>query len=172
MIAHDLQKIVEAYSLTCLSYEKAFNKQLLDLFISDLSGFTANQISEALQSHRKDPDRGRFFPKVADIIHQINKAEKQTDAKQIAELEWSKVLYAAARGIKPRDGKQETIGALQITGGVKVVGYAEPAELARLKKTFIDSFVTLSECKAEEVPEHLENAIELKQQKQQVVIRD
>ena len=172
MIAHDLQKIVEAYSLTCLSYEKAFNKQLLDLFISDLSGFTADQIAMALRTHRTDPDRGRFFPKVADIVYQIQKQSAPIDSASTIELEWSKVIKAVSRGVKPSNCTQETLGALQMVGGVQVVGYADAIELSRIKKAFADSYNALSNCRADEVPEHLHNAIELKQSKMAVIKRD
>jgi len=169
---NDKKQFADHFMLTCLAYEKEFNAEMAKLYFADLQEFTDCDVASAFSQHRKDPDRGRFFPKVADIIFQIQKLSRATDARQLAELEWSKVLRAAAKGLKPKDAAPEAIGALQITGGVKVVGYAEVPELARLKKTFIDSFTALLDCKASEVPGHLENALEIKNKKQQVAIRD
>lgn len=169
---NDKKQFADHFMLTCLAYEKEFNPEMAKLYFSDLKEFTDYDVVSAFSQHRKDPDRGRFFPKVADIIFQIQKLSRAIDARQLAELEWSKVLRAAAKGLKPKDATPEAIGALQITGGVKVIGYAEVPELARLRKTFIDSFTALQDCKASEVPEHLENALEIKNKKQQVAVRD
>lgn len=157
MIAHDLQKIVEAYSLTCLSYEKAFNKQLLDLFISDLREYSADQIAMALSNHRKDPDRGRFFPKVADVVFQIEKTAEKQDIRPLITIEWAKVIQAASHGRKPATDDQISIAALQLIGGVKSVGYAQPDELEKLKRAYAENYTALAAAQARELPKHLEN---------------
>jgi hypothetical protein len=170
MNAHDLQKIVEAYSLTCLSYEKAFNKQLLDLFISDLSGYSAQQIAGALQAHRTDPDRGRFFPKVADVVYQITLQNKKPETTP--ELEWFKVLKAAANGRKPITSNQTTLAALQMVGGCNAVGYAEQSNIERLKRSFMDAYKAIEQASANDLPQELENISALIAQKTGVQIRD
>jgi len=168
---NDKKQFADHFMLTCLAYEKEFKPELAKLYFSDLQEFDDYAVAAAFNAHRKDPDRGRFFPKVADIIHQIRKTDQRTDVRQLAELEWSKVVRAAAKGLKPKDATPEARGALQIAGGVKAVGYAEVTELLRLKKTFIDSFTALLDCKESEVPEHLDNALEIKNKKQQVIVR-
>lgn len=170
MNAHDLQKIVEAYSITCLSYEKAFNKQLLDLFISDLSCYSAQQISQALQDHRLDPDRGRFFPKVADLVYQIGLQNKKPDTTP--ELEWFKVLKAAGNGRKPVTDNEATLAALQMVGGCNAIGYAEQADLVRLKRSFMDAYKAIEQASANDLPPELENISALIAQKTGVQIRD
>lgn len=168
----DKKQFAENFMLTCLAYDKAFKPELANLFLADLAEFDINQVVHAMTAHRKEPDRGRFFPSIADIIFQINKSSKPVDAKSIAELEWSKVIAAASRGIAFKSDNEIAIGSLQMAGGVRLVGYAEPQELARLKKSFVDSYLSLSDCKAEQVPEHLNNAQQLKQIKMQVIKRD
>lgn len=172
MNKQDKQLFADGYALTCLAYEKKFNLEQANLYFGDLSEYEVRQVVSAITSHRKDPDRGRFFPSIADIIFQINKSSKPVDAKSIAELEWSKVIAAASRGITFKSDDEFAIASLQMAGGVRLVGYAEPQELARLKKSFVDSYLSLSDCKAEQVPEHLNNAQQLKQIKMQVIKRD
>ncbi len=172
MNKQDKQAFADGYALTCLAYEKKFNPEQANLYFGDLSEYEVSHVVSAMTSHRKDPDRGRFFPSIADLVFQINKASKPVDAKSIAELEWSKVIAAASRGAVFKSDNQIAIGSVQMIGGVRLVGYAEAQELARLKKGFIDCYLSLLDCKAEQVPEHLTNAQQLKQIKMQVVKRD
>ncbi len=172
MINTDKKAFADAFSLTCLAYEKTFNPELASLYFAELSEYSAGDVCHAMTCHRRDADRGRFFPSIADIVYQINKYNKSESDHHAVDLEWSKVLRASAKGIKPTECNQYALAALQMVGGVKVVGYAEVADLARLKKTFIDSYKSLVGCSSAQVPGHLSNAIELKQLKQRVVKRD
>lgn len=172
MNSADKKQFAENFMLTCLAYDKAFKPELANLFFAELSEFDVSQVVHAMTAHRKEPDRGRFFPSISDLVFQINKASKPVDAKSIAELEWSKVISAASRGAVFKSDNEIAAGSVQMIGGVRLVGYAETNELARLKKAFIDCYLSLSDCKAEQVPEHLANAQQLKQIKMQVVKRD
>lgn len=172
MNKQDKQAFADGYALTCLAYEKKFNPEQAQLYFGDLSEYDVGQVISAMTAHRKDPERGRFFPSIADLIFQINKANKPADLKTLAELEWSKVIAAASRGVALKSSDEISIGSLQMIGGVHLVGYAEQQELARLKKSFIDNYVALTDCKADQVPEHLTNAPKLKQIKMQVIKRD
>jgi hypothetical protein len=168
----DKKQFADHFMLTCLAYDKEFNPELAKLYFADLQEFQDSQVVSAFNQHRKDPDRGRFFPKVADIVYQIQKQSAPIDSASTIELEWSKVIKAVSRGVKPSNCTQETLGALQMVGGVQVVGYADAIELSRIKKAFADSYNALSNCRADEVPEHLHNAVELKQSKMAVIKRD
>jgi len=103
MKGNDLNRVVEAYALNCAAFDKPFKKELLDLYLHDLAGYSADQIVKAMSEHRKDPERGRFFPKVADMIYQITGTGKQQadNSDSLAELEWSKIYAAAANGNEP-----------------------------------------------------------------------
>lgn len=163
--------IADAFAACCITYDQQFSVEKAKVYSSLLEGYSAEEISNAFRDHMKDTDRGRFFPKPADVIYQIEKRNK-VSSEGLADLEWAKIIKAASKGVKPNDCNQYALAALQITGGLKVVGFAEQTELARLKKTFIDSYKTLVECSAAQVPGHLSNYAELKQIKQQVVKRD
>lgn len=167
MNTNDRKEFADNFMLTCLAYDKPFKPELAHLYFADLSNYAPEQISQAMSNHRKDPDRGRFFPTVADLVYQLNKI---TGSNSAAEMEWQRVLSAAAKGQSPT-GNQVTIGALQMLGGRDRVGYAEPAELNQLRRQFMDNYKNLAECSAAQVPDFLRNALELKQLKQQVVKR-
>lgn len=169
MNSSDKKDFADSFALTCLAYEKTFNTEQAKLYFADLAEFHVSDVVRAMTAHRKDSERGRFFPTIADLVHQIKKANKQTDSKHLAELEWSKVIQAASKGAQLKSGDQVSIASLQMIGGIKQVGFALPAELVSLKKAFLESYQSLTSCKADQVPDHLQNAQLLKQQKLMVV---
>jgi hypothetical protein len=169
MQKQDKQAFADGYALTCLAYEKKFNPEQAQLYFGDLSEFDISHVINAMTAHRKDPDRGRFFPTISDLIFQINKFRKPVDSKSVAELEWSKVIEAASRGVSLKSSDELSIGSLQIIGGLLTVGNADQYEIGKLKKSFIDCYLSLAACRAEQVPEHLVNAPQIKQIKTQVI---
>ena len=52
-------------------YGKEISPALAEMYFSDLSEFSIEAIEAAMTAHRKDSDRGRFFPKVADLIDKL-----------------------------------------------------------------------------------------------------
>ena len=110
-----------------------------------------------MTNHRKDPDRGRFFPKPADIIHQINAQARAAISPEKMSLLWSSVVKAASRGLAPATTDEYLIAALQIIGGHKAVGYADPVELNRLQKEFSANYAAIARANINELPRHLSN---------------
>lgn len=49
-------------------YDKAVSADLKRLYWDDLGQLPIDVIEQAITAHRRDPDRGRFFPKPADIL--------------------------------------------------------------------------------------------------------
>lgn len=168
MNAEDKKQFADNFMLTCLAYDKSFKAELAYLYFADLSGYEVGKVCQAMSNHRKDPERGRFFPTVADLIYQLNKI---TGSGSAAELEWHRVVNFASRGRKP-SGNEFTLAALQMIGGCDKVGYAEPGELQHLRRQFLENYKQISDCSAAQVPTFLSNAAELKQIKQQVIKRD
>jgi hypothetical protein len=63
------------------------------LFFRSLSQFTVEQVRAALDAHVKDPQRGRFFPRPADVIAQIE-GLASNDGRPGAEEAWAQALRA------------------------------------------------------------------------------
>lgn len=164
------KKFADEFLLTCLAYEKEFKTELANLYFADLQNYSMDQVVSALRSHRTDPDRGRFFPKVADVVYQITLQNKNPDTTP--ELEWFKVLKAAANGRKPITSNQTTLAALQMVGGCNAVGYAEQSNIERLKRSFMDAYKAIEQASANDLPPELENISALIAQKTGVQIRD
>jgi len=54
-----------------LLYDKDVSVGLKRLYWDDLGHLPINVIEMAMQAHRRDPERGRFFPKPADLIDKL-----------------------------------------------------------------------------------------------------
>lgn len=163
MTKNDKIKFAEAFVACCMAFDKQVNEDQLRVYFEMLAEYQADDVSKAFRSHIKDSDRGRFFPKVADIIYQIEKLNAKPDLRSIAELEWAKVVKASSQGRKPATPDQFTLAALQMIGGAHAVGYAEIKELAGLKNAFISGYSALHNAQAKDLPQHLENIEQLKQ---------
>ncbi len=164
------KKFADEFLLTCLAYEKEFKTELANLYFSDLERYGIDQLVSAMRQHRLDPDRGRFFPKVADLVYQIGLQNKKPDTTP--ELEWFKVLKAASNGRNPATDNQATLAALQMVGGCNAIGYAEQSNLERLKRSFMDAYKAIEQASANDLPPELENISALIAQKTGVQIRD
>lgn len=73
-------------------YGKEASVFMLTLWWDACKGLDFQQVAKALNAHAKDPDRGQFAPKVADIVRLIDGT-----ATDRAMLAWGKVFDAMQR---------------------------------------------------------------------------
>src|SRR3990172_6665898 len=71
-------------------YQHEMSEAMLALYFEDLGDFSIADVVGALSAHRKDPDRGRFFPKPADVVHKVD-----GDLKTQALRAWDQAAEAA-----------------------------------------------------------------------------
>ena len=167
------KEFADSYMATCLAYDKEFNVELAKLYFSDLSEYSIQQVSAAFSKHRKDPDRGRFFPKVADLVYQITGTEKQQGESldQQAELQWAAIMRAATNGSEPVNISVEARSALRAIGGCQKVGYTLEKEIPFLKREFIALFKSISKAPASQLDESLPCYALLVSKKTQVTVK-
>lgn len=147
----------DAFAACCITYDQQFSVEKARVYMELLAGYSGDEISQAFRHHMKDPDRGRFFPKPADIIHQINAQSRAAISPEKISLLWSSVVKAASRGLAPATTDEYLIAALQMIGGQKAVGYADPVELNRLQKEFAANYAAIARASANDLPRHLGN---------------
>lgn len=147
----------DAFAACCITYDQQFSVEKARVYMELLGGYSGDDISLAFRQHMKDPDRGRFFPKPADIIHQINAQTRAAISPEKISLLWSSVVKAASRGLAPATTDEYLIAALQMIGGQKAVGYADPVELNRLQKEFAANYAAIARASANDLPRHLGN---------------
>ena len=84
----DKQRFSDLLDDLGLIYDREVSVNLKRLYWEDLGGFPIAAIEAACQAHRRDRDRGRFFPKPADLLARIG-----GDAAHIpAEAAWAIAL--------------------------------------------------------------------------------
>lgn len=157
MTKSDKLEFAKAFTACYMAFDKEPNEDQMRVYFDLLSDHDITQVSAAFRCHIKDPDRGRFFPKVADIIYQIEMQTPKIDFKFVCELEWSKVIKAAANGLKPKTDDQYTLAALQLIGGFNRVGYADIKDLYTLKASFAANYQALATAPVSRLPDHLDN---------------
>jgi len=71
-------------------YQKPMSEAMIALYFDDLAAYEIEAVISGLHAHRVDPDRGRFFPKPADIVEKIG-----GDIAARALLAWDHAVAAA-----------------------------------------------------------------------------
>ena len=78
MKSTDAVRFAEALIAVGEMYDKPVSNSLARLYFDDLADYDIEHVLSAMSAHRKDADRGRFFPKVADLIHQMKSVPRVT----------------------------------------------------------------------------------------------
>lgn len=169
----DKKEFAEAFSATCLAYEKAFSPELAKLYMLDLAEYSTESVKRAFSRHRKDPERGRFFPKVADIVYQIEGTQKQKSesVESSAELQWASIMRAAVNGSEPVNLELEARSALRSLGGISKVGYTLEKDIPFLKKDFIALYKSILSASSDQIADEIPLALEIRTKKTQVAIK-
>jgi hypothetical protein len=92
-------------------YEREVSVTLKKLYWEDLPKGAFAQIEAAFHAHRRDPDRGRFFPKPADLIAKMQIL--RTDQRPDADEAWALALdtFDEAATVCVTDEILEAVGA-------------------------------------------------------------
>lgn len=169
----DKPKFAKAMARCYMAFDKPVNEQQLHLFFELLSEYSADKVVKAFADHTKDPDRGRFFPKPADIIYQIIGTEKQNsdNLTDLAEIEWAKIHAASSRGQEPANISIEARSSLRSLGGAQKVGYTLEKEIPFLKRDFIALFKSITKASSEQLDPCIPCYAELMNRKTQVVVK-
>ena len=84
MIDSDLTKFIGAMDAVAEGYRTdPLSDMAVKIYFRSLKQYEFEQIGAAIDAHLLDEDRGRFFPKVADLVHKLE-GGKITNAQIIA----------------------------------------------------------------------------------------
>lgn len=64
------KEIVEQTNLLCLAYNRPLSEQLLNLMASDFANWDLQTFQACVAMHRVHPERGKYFPLLADMNFQ------------------------------------------------------------------------------------------------------
>ena len=147
----------KCFAASCMVYDLSPNMEKANIYFSLLINYSIADIIKAFAAHPLETDRGRFFPKPADIVFQIDGSAKQIADKvdQSADLHWSKIVQFSANGVNPNLNQPEALSALKSIGGIAKVGYTNQSELQWLKRDFIAIYKAIISCKSSELDKSL-----------------
>lgn len=112
MLNEDKNAFTQLLAATMAIYERQITTGLADIFFSAMAAYDLKTIREALNRHVQDPDGGRFAPKPADLIRQIQNG-KAADGRPGREEAWA-IAQLAADETRTVVLSDEIIGALEI----------------------------------------------------------
>jgi len=172
MTKNDKQEFAKAMTACYMAFDKHQDSNQMAIFFDLLSDYDVVSVCKAFRKHLTDADRGRFFPKPADIIYQITGTEKQQSEslESLAELEWCKIYSSASRGVEPVNITIEARYALRALGGVNKVGYTLEKDIPFLKREFIALVKSITGAKSDQLDKSLPLYSELINKKTQVAV--
>lgn len=173
MIKSDKVEFARAFTACYMAFDKEPNEDQMRVYFDLLSDHKVDDVCLAFRKHIKDPDRGRFFPKVADLIYQITGTEKQQgeSLEALAELQWAQIYRASANGVEPGNITVEARSALRSIGGCQKVGYSLEKDVPFLKRDFIALFKSITKASIDQLDESLPCYALLVSKKTQVAVK-
>lgn len=130
-------KLAFATEMTGVSeiYGKDLSRALMQIYFDTLSEFDIGTVRAAIHAHVKDPERGQFFPKPADLIDKINGTTHEA-----ALSAWPEVLRLAADSRRAESINVLTEQVVRDMGGWRRFGMADSKELGWLQKEFVERY--------------------------------
>lgn len=134
-------------------YRQDVSAFVLDVWWDGCQGYDLEQVSRAFTVHAKDPDKGQFLPKLADLERILRGTT--TDRAAIA---WGKVREAMASVGQYQDVAFDELAihaAVADLGGWPKVCRTEHAELGYLQHRFCESYRAYAKRSGYECPRTL-----------------
>lgn len=130
---NDRERLLQTLAATYAYYERELSEFVLQVWIEDIGEYPIDDVCAAFARHRRDPQRGQWPPKSADILRLMN-----GDIDDHALVAWGEVIAAARSGGKRFDGPtQEAIDSM---GGMGRLRLATEAENGFLQRQFVAAY--------------------------------
>lgn len=154
----------ERFAQTMVGLGDYYNMKIADsiyeVFWNDFGDLDFDTFAEAISNHRKDPDQGMFFPKVANLFKQINGTSKQQkrSIEGKAEMAWSEITNHLTRvGVYKTFNSSDGIAlaAFKAVGGMGKLSTASYDDLTWIKKEFISMYDTYENTPLDQLPSNV-----------------
>ena len=152
-------------------FSKEITSSLIEIYWYDLKQVSIQEFKQAASQHRKNPDNGQFFPKVADFEKLLNGNSKQKEQllDDTAQMQWltiqSEVKRIGSWGtLKLED--QQAMAAVKSLGGWQFICSKTEKELVWLSKEFVANYKNFERTPVECLPDKLAGRFEIENHKQ------
>ena len=126
MIDSDRTRFAEMLVGLCGYYDRQISEGTTALYWRGLCDFSIDEIELAAASHLRDPDRGRFMPKIADFVQAIEGGMDESAA-----LVWDAILYRRAL-----TDEAATLTIASMGGWAQAIGRQDEASLPFIARDF------------------------------------
>ena len=116
MIDADKKQFLQLMMDSGSIYAKEVSPSLAGTYFGLLVDHSIENVTKAFASHAKDPDNGRFFPKPADIIREINLASDASNGVLEANEAWAIACHISSESESSAVTK-EILGAMTVSSG-------------------------------------------------------
>ena len=96
-----LQTLVAVYAY----YDRELSEFAISVWLEDLEEHPVDAVCEAFKRHRRDPERGQWLPKSADILRQL-----QGDKAEAVQMAWTRLLLQVRTLLRGQDS-QASVGS-------------------------------------------------------------
>lgn len=137
---NDSQKIelMSALKTVFSVFDKGLSESVVEIWAAVLEGYTIEAIKQALNAHLRDPQKGQFCPKPADVIRIID-----GEPRDKALIAWGAALESAAR-----IGAHQSVAfddvcinaAIRDCGGWVTFCRTDHSQLGFMQKRFTDAY--------------------------------
>lgn len=123
-------------------YKEKIADSTMSIFWEDFKDVSIEDFAKAVSNHRKDPDQGMFFPKVANLMRQINGNAKDKQNQQEAKAieEWNKFkAHLKYNGFRAPYATENgaALATLAALGGISTLGGLDQSKLNWMEKEFV-----------------------------------
>ena len=134
-------------------YGKTLTKTIMAMYFDDLKEFSIIDVAKSFKKHRLDQKSGAFFPKPADIVRNMDGAERTLEDR--ANIAWMVVERAigsvGAYGTIKMDDKQALM-AIKSMGSWAQLCHTDRDKMDWKKKEFLANYKALEHTSIEEMP--------------------
>lgn len=127
MTKDDKNKFAQILTSMSVLYEKEIPRHLADIYFNALIDYSIEDVSRGFEAHVKDPSAGRFMPKPADVIRQLDNTSGSTM------LAWMTFCADVVNNNRSEWDGTQILGYL---GGWEYVSQLSTRELERLEEKF------------------------------------
>lgn len=131
----DKTRFVQAFMAMAEIYNRELTSSLMTMYFEDLMDFSIDAVLEALRGHRRDPERGQFFPKPADLIDKLEGSSKE----QALEA-WPEVLRLASNSRCAVAADPISQQVVLDMGGWRRFGMVDAKELSWMQREFLERY--------------------------------
>lgn len=139
MIESDKKKLAKELLACGEVYGREVTSGLVETFFSILESYSIEIVARAFHQHMIDSERGRFFPKPADLIDKISGGSREQAVQS-----WAEVIRLSSNSRTAKSQNEVTEAVVAQMGGWRRMGQTDYAQFEWLQKEFVERYQALS----------------------------